>query len=331
MSAPPWIETPAIELHDHVQLDQRFRRIPDPLVRHARRLLDSVMSGVPPKAAMLADLARLRTANRFHAETKALADTVGVPWRQLMLANLSYDLTLVRIGCSTIALPTPDGPVVARNMDWWPEDLLARASCLLVHQRDGELDFAHAGWPGSVGIVTGLSGRGFAVILNAALCEERFRKSGYPVLLHIRRVIEDASGFDEALERLKKTRLVAPALLTLVGSENHQRVVVERTPTRHALRWAEEDQPLVTTNDYRLLQQPNRTHDAEIYRTTCHRFEFLTKTLAGRESSKAASDSELLFHLADQNVRQSITAQHVLIRPRQRKMKLFTPRHLMQS
>ena len=286
------------------------------------------MNGVPAKVAMLADAARARTANRFHAEINALADTIGAPWRQLMVANLSYDLTLVQMGYSTIVLPTPNGPVVARNMDWWPEDLLARASCLFLHKRGDRLDFAHAGWPGSVGIVTGLSGRGFAVILNAVLCEEGFRKTGYPVLLHIRRVIQDAANFDEALDMLQNQKIIAPALLTLVGSENHQRVVVERTPTRHALRWAEADRPLITTNDYRLLQQPNRSHEVEIYQTTCHRFEFLTRTLSERNPTHTAADDELLYRLTDENVQQSITAQHVLIRPRQREMKLFTPRHL---
>lgn len=100
------------------------------------------MSGAPPKAAMLADVARLRTANRYHAELTALAETVGVPLETAHARQSFLYLTLKQFGCSTIALPTPEGPVVARNMDWWPEDLLARASCLFRHQRDGRLDFA---------------------------------------------------------------------------------------------------------------------------------------------------------------------------------------------
>ncbi len=81
-----------------------------------------------PSRYVIAQLARLRTCNRFHREIVAMARLAEVDWRQLMLANLSYDLVLAFMGCSTIALPTAEGPVLARNMDWWPEDLLARAS-----------------------------------------------------------------------------------------------------------------------------------------------------------------------------------------------------------
>src|SRR5262249_37922713 len=144
--------------------------------------------------------------------------------RDVVLANISYDLVLSAFGCSTVALPTPSGPVVARNMDWWPEDLLAQASYLVRYHRNGVLQYANAGWPGAIGVGTGLSGRGFALVLNAVSGTEGVRKTGYPVLLHLRRVLEDARDFDEALRLLTEQRLAAPALLTLVGRENEQRV-----------------------------------------------------------------------------------------------------------
>ncbi|MFM9960453.1 MAG: hypothetical protein ACKV2Q_04425 [Planctomycetaceae bacterium] len=64
--------------------------------------------------------------------------------------------------------------------------------------RGGELAFANAGWPGAVGIVSGLSARGFAVALNAVGGGSDML--GYPVLLHLRRVIEEAPDFDGAVD-----------------------------------------------------------------------------------------------------------------------------------
>src|SRR5207237_1931878 len=118
--------------------------------------------------------------------------------------------------------------------DWWPEDLLAQSSYLVRCSRRGEFAFANAGWPGAIGVVTGLSARGFAVVLNAVIGPEGIRKTGYPVLLHLRRVLEDARDFDDALRLLSEQTLAAPALFTLAGRDNAQRVVLERTPTRHA-------------------------------------------------------------------------------------------------
>ena len=68
-------------------------------------------------------------------------------------------------------------------MDWWPEDLLAQASYLVCYHRNGVTQFVNAGWPGAVGVVTGMSHRGFAVALNAVSCPEPLAKTGYPVLL----------------------------------------------------------------------------------------------------------------------------------------------------
>ena len=153
-------------------------------------------------------------------------------------------------------------------MDWWPEDVLARASCVVRFERQGEMQFCTAGWPGAVGVVTGLSARGFAVALNAVMGPERFSRIGYPVLLHLRRVVEDARDFADALRMLARQRLIAPALFTLVGTANDERVVIERSPRRHALRWAEGDAPLVATNDYRTLFRPTTSSVNILYETT---------------------------------------------------------------
>ena len=71
------------------------------------------------------------------------------------------------LGCSTAVLPTPDCPVDARNMDWWPEGPLARASYLIRCTDGPDWKFTSAGFPGATGVVSGLSSRGLADILNA--------------------------------------------------------------------------------------------------------------------------------------------------------------------
>jgi hypothetical protein len=216
-------------------------------------------------------------------------------------------------------------------MDWWPEDVLAQCSYLIRFSRGGTFQFANAGWPGAIGVVTGLSARGFAVVLNAVLSPEGMSKTGYPVLLHLRRVLEDAASFEAALRMLAEQRLAAPALFTLVGSRNEERVVVERTPTRHALRWAERDAPLVATNDYRQLAAPSAGTGMEIYETTCHRYEALTRFFACHRPDREVEDAALLYVLSDPDVIQGITAQHIILRPRQGTVRLFVPRRLLPA
>jgi hypothetical protein len=327
----PWVERPTVAIDLTAPAERRYEGVPRAAFAEARQLLDRIKSEVPPTARPLADAVRLRTGGRFHDEAVSLARQVGADWHDVILANISYDLVLARFGCSTVALATPHGPVVARNMDWWPEDLLAQASYLLRFARAGQFQYANAGWPGAIGVVTGLSARGFALVLNAVTCSEGVNPAGYPVLLHLRRVLEDARDFDDALRMVAEEPLAAPGLITLVGTENSQRVVVERTPMRHALRRAEDDAPLVTTNDYRVLFRPEAHDGAEIYRTTCRRYDTLQQFFTRPRPDRGAEDAALLYALSDPGVLQGITAQHIIMRPRAGEVRLFVPRRLLRA
>jgi hypothetical protein len=325
----PWVERPVLNVDLDAPAERRFAEMPRDALAAGGRLLTAVSESIPKNARVLAQAVRLRTLNRFHSEILSLSQQINADWRDVMLANISYDLLIASFGCSTIALPTPNGPVVARNMDWWPEDILAQASYLVRHLRKGALQFINAGWPGATGVVTGMSARGFAIVLNAVTGPEGHSRLGYPVLLHLRRVLEDAADFDAARKQLCEQRLTVSALLTLVGTENHQRVVIERTPSRFAERWADGDEPLIATNDYRLLFKPE-THDGpEIYQSTCNRYDALCEFFASHRPDRDVADDALLYRLTDPRVIQGITAQHIIMRPRQQTTRLFVPRRLV--
>jgi len=325
----PWMERPTLHIDLNESPKRRYAALPATAIQSGKRLLAAVLRVIPPTVKIFADAVRLRTASRFHAEAVGLARYLGASWRDIVLANISYDLMLSFLGCSTVALPTPRGPVLARNMDWRPEDLLAQASYLVHYERGGARLFSNAGWPGAIGVVSGMSARGFALVLNAALGPERSSSFGYPVLLHLRRVVEDALDFDEALRLLTDQHLAVGGLITLVGSDNRQRVVIERTPKRHALRWPNGDEPLIATNDYRLLFKPATCEDLEVCRTTCSRFNALQEFFADHRPDRDVEDAELLYILSDPRVIQEITAQHIIFRPREQYVRLFVPQRLL--
>ena len=323
----PWSERPVLDLDLARAVERRYDAVPREVFARGRQLLDVVLRQAPPAARVLADWVRLRTGGRFHAEAVSLAGRVGADWRDLLVANLAYDLLVGRPGCSTVALAGAGGPVVARNMDWWPQDLLARASYLVRYSRGGRMEYATAGWPGALGVVTGLSARGFAVVLNAVTSAEGLARTGYPVLLHVRRVLEDARDFDDALRLLAEETLAAPALFTLAGRRNGQRVVIERTPTRRALRWPDGDAPLLATNSYRLLEDPGVLPGFD----NCPRYDALGRFFARHSPGEEVDDAALLYILSDAAVMQEITAQHVILRPGAGEMRLFVPRRLLDE
>jgi hypothetical protein len=334
-----------------VPVDRRYANVPQPDLDRGARLLRLILAELPTGAGLIADAVRLRTRSRFHAEIRAIARRVNVGWRSVMLANLTYDLVLSRVGCSTLALATPSGPILARNMDFWPEDALAQTSALVRMRQRGKMVLANAGWPGAVGVVTGMAAerqranqqygsRGIAVALNAVSGPEGVRWSGYPVLLFIRRVLEDARDFAEAVDMFRTQTLTSSCLLTVVGTENNERVVIERSPTKSAIRSADGTGPLIATNDYRKLFTPAASDENELYRTTCERYDNLQRLFAtGAQPAERPSntdhgerdldDEEILYRLSDPGVIQEITAQHVVMRPREGTIRMYVPRRLV--
>ncbi|MGB0715244.1 MAG: C45 family autoproteolytic acyltransferase/hydrolase [Phycisphaerae bacterium] len=330
----PWLAAPELDIECAVGMERRFADADPTLHEKGRMLLHALADEISVaglKGARLKALAttlNMRTKRRFEAEAKALANAVQRSWQEVLVMNLSYELASTKLGCSTAILAGDDGPVLARNMDWYPEQVLARSSALIRYAENGRLLFANAGWPGSIGVVSGLAGKGFGIVVNFVHAPEGVDWLGYPVLLHIRRVLEDASGFEEAVDMLASERLAAGALFSVVGTENQERAVVERTTSGCAIRRPHADEPLVTTNHYAsslggsTMDHPNPVG--------CPRWQNLLDVTASM-TGRSVQDDRLLYELSDPGVIQGITAQHVIIRPRQNTIRLFVPRRLVDA
>lgn len=309
---------------------------PDWARAHARDLVGTLTDHLPRAWHAFADLVRLRTRGRFDAEVRSIAAWAGVSWRRAMLANVAAELALGRLaarprpadgssasialdqrhsglpGCSTMVLATPSGPVLARNMDFWPPEALSRTSVLLRY-RDSEGErFVVAGWPGSVAVATGLSRRGgFALATNALPVSGRVNPLGWPVMLAMRRVLEDARSFEHALDLVARARLAGPVAVILCGPRNDERAVIEKIPRGVGVRRPQRDgAPLIATNDCRAVPPPSRI--PAWFRTSGPRFDRLAELSDG---SADPSDDHLLSMLTDSGVRQAFTAQHVIVRP----------------
>src|SRR5262245_39173558 len=96
----PWMERPTIEIDLARPHARRYADVPPDALEAGRRLLAAVLREVPPAARYLAYGIRLRTGGRFQEEAAALARLNGVDWRDVMVANVTYDLVLAAFGCS---------------------------------------------------------------------------------------------------------------------------------------------------------------------------------------------------------------------------------------
>ena len=165
---------------------------PAELVARSKNLLNATLN-IFGQLGLTTDAGALAFAKYpVHAQRATkVASVVGVEPVNLLTANLCYDLLLGLsvIGCSTLALPGADGPVLARNMGWFPPRRSRRP--VASSPRTTASTRGSSACSASPACRTADS-----ACLNAAFGGSD--PAGYPVLLFLRHVLDSATSYADA-------------------------------------------------------------------------------------------------------------------------------------
>jgi hypothetical protein len=202
---------------------------------------------------LLAALAGSRAGPRT-GEISALARVLGVGRARLLFANLAYDVAAaappqmvepLAPGCSTF-VAAGAAPLHARNLDWHFPGTLLQEHPLLFRVRGAPAGaYLAVGWPGLTGVLTAVAPGRFSISVNfVKLRGDHFGKllaraaaGATPVGWAVREAVERAPDFDAAVAMLRRSRLLAPVLLTVAGVRPGQACVIERAPRSAGVRW----------------------------------------------------------------------------------------------
>ncbi|MEZ4375875.1 MAG: C45 family peptidase [Polyangiaceae bacterium] len=263
----------------------------------------------------------LLVPTELQGELEGLAQQIAVPYGDVLICNLYYDaIKAVLMGCTAFAVDRSDGPLHARNLDWWSDArLLSRATLVTAFHGAPAGEFITVGWPGFIGAMSGVAPGRFAVTLNSVLSFDAFELAT-PVVFLLRDVLATARDFDEALSRLADTPVASDSLLLLTGARQGELAVIERTPTRSAVRRAEGG-ILSVTNDYRALPDGAEQSSSLIAQTSCSRFDRIRDLL--REP--ATDYDTCLRYLEDPGVRMDMTMQHMVFHARSGEYRVKLP------
>lgn len=266
------------------------------------------MAALAARADVMLVVERLVPSD-YLGEFHALAAVTGVDIRALLLGNATYDLVKFGIGCSAFAVDTPNGPLHGRNLDWYaPDHVLALETlvCRFINAPAGP--FTTIGWPGFIGVLSGSAPGRFSITLNAAFSADP-PVPRQPVALLLRRVFEEERTFADAVARLSREPISTDCLILVAGVRAGEMVVIERTPSRHAVR-RPRDGAIQVTNDYvALAPDLARPPESDIQRTSCGRYRRLETLLA---AARPASGEAVRHVLADPEVQMEITVQRMV-------------------
>jgi len=145
------------------------------------------------------------------------------------------------MGCTSFAAwgrKTADGHLlVGRNFDFNPGRWFDENKVVIRVKPDRGLGFISVAWSGMAGAVSGINDALIAVTINGAQSAPP-RTIGTPVSLVMREVLQNARTLEEAVEIIKRSQVFVSDLYLVACGKTSRVVVVEKTPTKCAVRQA---------------------------------------------------------------------------------------------
>ncbi len=317
---------PHLPIDLHLAPDKRWAGLSD-YRTEAQKLCDSYtrdLGGMELLTSFLDEYVAAHVPAAYREEIASIAAIIDRPIAQVYAANLYYDAMRTLIGCTAFAIDTADGPLHARNLDWWTESNALNKYTCIVDAETAVGPYQAVSWPGFMGVFSGVAKGRFALTLNAVVSNEP-QALAEPVTLLLRRVFDTAPDYQAALTLLAQSPIAADCLLLLTGTDPGEMVVIERTCTRHAIRRPANG--LVTvTNDYRDLDDgfPSQQGVPQnaLGMTSCARFN-RAQYRALSEAPRTLEDC--LAILQDPKVKMDITVQHMVMRARSGELRVVLP------
>jgi predicted choloylglycine hydrolase len=159
-------------------------------------------------------------------------------------------------GCSTLIVE-PDrsatkGPLFGRNLDFPTCGFLQDYTAVEVFKPKGKHAFASIGFPGMLGVLSGINDAGLALavleVYSTADNSVRFDPSGTPYAMCFRRLLEECTTIEEAEKALRAMKRTT--MLNLAVCDTKHGAVFELTPKQVVVRSAENG-VLPCTNHFR--------------------------------------------------------------------------------
>jgi len=192
-------------------------------------------------------------AQPYLEEMHGIAQGSGLAYEHVLVMNTFPDAMLgAHLGaCSAFAVRTDKGILVGRNLDWTNFGVAHRFAMVLLLEPQSENRVMSIGWPGMVGVVTGMNDQGLTATLNMAYANDSDPASP-PFLIRLRQILEHESSIEEASKALiEEHRTFAANILLASGPENTA-AVVELSGRQHAVVPMKKG-VLITTNFFQTL------------------------------------------------------------------------------
>ena len=229
-------------------------------------------------------------------------DFIGTPYERQLNYHSAHDLghamqDYMLVGCSSFATwgtqSADSSLLIGRNFDFYVGDAFAENKQVAFYTPDQGYKFASVGWPGMIGVLSGMDETGLTVTINAAKSAVP-TGSATPISILTREILQYASTIDEAFAIAKKRKTFVSESILIGSAKDGKAAIIEKSPEKTVLFKGKESDRLISTNHYQSEEFSKDERNMENIRTSDspYRFARLEELINENmpiDASKAAS------------------------------------------
>lgn len=184
-------------------------------------------------------------------------DVFGTPYERQLNYHAAHDIghtmqEYMLVGCSSFAVKNGASNdstlLVGRNFDFYAGDDFALNKLVSFVRPSQGYRYVSVGWPGMIGVLSGMNEKGLTVTINAAKGAVPVH-SAMPISILARHILQYASTVEEACRIADTCRIFVSESLLIGQADGRFAAIIEKTPERQAL-FPIQGETLVCTNHY---------------------------------------------------------------------------------
>ena len=185
-------------------------------------------------------------------------DFIGTPYERQLNYHAAHDLghtmqDYMLVGCSSFATwgtqSADSSLLIGRNFDFYVGDAFAENKQVTFCAPSKGYAFASIGWPGMIGVLSGMNETGLTVTINAAKSAMP-TSSATPISILTREILQYASTIDEALAIAQKRNTFVSESILIGSAKDGRAAIIEKSPEKTVLFNGKEKDRIICTNHY---------------------------------------------------------------------------------